>query len=86
MTVETSVDLPATRNQPFGDDLGHGKITLPKEPVAVRFCVGVVASPIPPAMRLEETGGDLTFAHGNAGHDAQHLFCSASKSLATDPA
>lgn len=85
LTVETSVDLPATRNQPFGDDLGHGKITLPKEPVAVRFCLGVVASPIPPALKLEETDGGLIFAHGNAGHDVQHLFCSASKPLATDP-
>lgn len=86
LTVETSLDLPATRNQPFGDDLGHGKITLPEAPVAVRFCLGVVASPIPPALRLEEADGGLTFAHGNAGHDAQHLLCSASKSLATDPA
>ncbi|GGU09686.1 hypothetical protein GCM10007979_04580 [Nocardioides albus] len=85
LTVETGTDLPATRNQPFGDDLGHGKITLPQELVAVRFCVGVVASPIPSAPKVEETDGGLTFAHGNAGHDAQHLFCSATEPLATDP-
>lgn len=87
ITVETSVDLPATRNQPFGDDLGHGKITLPENLVAVRFCLGVIASPIPPALRSEDAGdGTFTFAHGNAGHEAQHLFCSANAPLASDPA
>ncbi len=87
LTVETGIDLPAVRNQPFGDDLGHGKITLPKNPVAVRFCLGVIASPIPSALQTEDTGdGALRFAHGNAGHDAQHLFCSETEPLATDPA
>jgi hypothetical protein len=82
LTVETGVDLPATRNQPFGDDLGHGKITLPDNPVAVRFCLGVIASPIPPALKSEEAGdGALRFAHGNAGHEAQHLFCSETERL-----
>jgi hypothetical protein len=87
LTVETGVDLPATRNQPFGDDLGHGKITLPEDLVAVRFCLGVIASPIPPALKSEDAGeGAVTFAHGNAGHDAQHVFCSATKALVTDSA
>ncbi|MFD7073943.1 hypothetical protein ACFV9G_06995 [Nocardioides sp. NPDC059952] len=87
VTVETGIDLPATRNQPFGDDLGHGTITLPEDPVAVRFCLGVTASPIPPALQTQDAGeGALTFAHGNAAHEAQHLFCSRTEPLATDPA
>lgn len=89
--VETGVDLPATRNQPFGDDLGHGRITLPADPVAVRFCLGVIASPIPAALKpaastSAEPDGSLSVAHGDAGHEAQHLFCSASTPLASDPA
>lgn len=87
LRVETGVDLPATRNQPFGNDLGHGKIALPEDLVAVRFCLGVIASPVPPALKSADAGdGMVTFAHGNAGMTRSTSSAARSSgSATTDP-
>lgn len=83
VTVALGAPAPLERRHPFGDDLGHGTIALPDPVTGVRLCVGVVAPPFPPAMGLDRVQRGTTpaedvyeFAHGNAAHDAQHLFCS----------
>lgn len=44
----------------------------------VRSCLGVLASPYPPALSLEAGAHAVTVAHGNAAAAAQHLFAAPS--------
>lgn len=81
VTVALAADVPLERRHPFGDDLGEGAITLPDPVTGLQLCVGVFVPPFPPAMELAEVDDPdyrdvFTFAHGNAAHAAQYLFCS----------
>jgi len=77
-----SVTRPFTRSQPFGDDLGYGKIALPDPVRDVVFCLGVIPSPYPLAIGMTEDDGVPTIAHGDASNEAQYLFCSDPVTLA----
>ncbi|OIJ27773.1 hypothetical protein [Nocardioides luteus] len=77
--VEVTSVLPLTWFHPFGSDLGTGPMSIPSDVDEVRFCLGVVSSPVPESTtpRTEEDG-TRTIGHASA---AQHLFCSTPEAL-----
>jgi len=82
VNVTLVVSRPLARSQPFGDDLGYGRIALPDPAEDVVFCVGVIPAPYPLAIGMTEDDGVPTIAHGDAANEAQYLFCSDPVSLA----
>ncbi|KRF11509.1 hypothetical protein ASG90_17430 [Nocardioides sp. Soil797] len=69
------VPLPLERHQPWGNDYGFGEVSLPDPVDHVRFCLGVLPAPLPPAAALEKDDGRQV-SHGNVVTEAQHVYCS----------
>lgn len=81
LTQEVVVRLPLERRHPFGPDLGDGVVTLPTDPDSVRFCLGVIAPPYPPALARKRVDGVDTVNHGNLPWARQYLYCSETAAL-----
>ncbi len=74
LAVTLDVPLPLERNQPFGDDLGAGPITLPDEVSDVSFCLGLLPRALADAAPDED--GVVLLAHTDASAAVQYLLCS----------
>lgn len=71
-----TVPLPLERHQPWGNDYGYGEVSLPDRITRIRFCLGVLEAPLPPAAGIEKDDDGQVVRHGNASNTAQHLYCS----------
>lgn len=71
-----TVPRPLERHQPWGSDYGHGKVSLPEPVERIRFCLGVLPHPLPPAAALHRVADGWEISHGNVVNAAQHLYCS----------
>lgn len=76
VTESLSVPMPLERHQPWGSDYGYGTVRLPDPVERIRFCLGVLAAPLPPAAALEKDDDGPVISHGNASNQAQHVYCS----------
>ena len=63
------------RLHPYGNDIGYGEIDLPSDPDSVRFCLGVIATPLVGGDTRD--GGDgLLVVNDDSTFERQYLYCS----------
>ena len=72
---KVSVPRPFVRLHPYGNDIGYGEIDLPSDPDSVRFCLGVIATPLVGGDTRD--GGDgLLVVNDDSTFERQYLYCS----------